>query len=68
MVRRLSQPTLLVWADGDPVSPPAVGQRLASLLPSARLEVVAADSHLFANEAPELVAAHIRRHLEGGQS
>ena len=33
-------PTLLLWGDSDPISPVSVGERLASLLPRARLHVV----------------------------
>ncbi|HEY3799730.1 MAG TPA: alpha/beta hydrolase [Caulobacteraceae bacterium] len=32
----LHAPTLLIWGDADPISPVAVGERLASLLPMQR--------------------------------
>lgn len=56
-------PTLLLWGDADPISPVSVGERLASLLPCARLHVVAGGDHdLAETHAPE-VAALIDRHL-----
>ena len=38
-------PTLLLWGDSDPFSPVCVGERLASLLPRARLQVVEGGEH-----------------------
>ena len=38
-------PTLLLWGDSDPISPVGVGERLASLLPCARLHVVEGGDH-----------------------
>jgi pimeloyl-ACP methyl ester carboxylesterase len=38
-------PTLLLWGDSDPISPVCVGERLASLLPCARLHVVEGGDH-----------------------
>lgn len=38
-------PTLLLWGDSDPLSPFRVGERLAALLPRARLHVVAGADH-----------------------
>lgn len=32
-LRCLTNPTLLIWAARDPISPPAVGRHLATLLP-----------------------------------
>ncbi len=57
-------PTLLLWGDADPISPVAVGERLATLLPAARLHVVAGGEHDLAaaraGELAPLVAAHLR--------
>lgn len=57
-------PTLLIWGDADPISPVAVGERLAALLPDARLHVVAGGEHDLAAARAEalttLVAAHLR--------
>ena len=38
-------PVLLLWGDADPVSPVSVGQRLAALLPKARLKVFTNGDH-----------------------
>jgi len=38
-------PTLLIWGDSDPISPIRVGERLAALLPSARMHVVESGNH-----------------------
>jgi pimeloyl-ACP methyl ester carboxylesterase len=60
----LDTPTLLLWGDNDPISPPAVGARLAALLPMARLHVVSGGSHDLAQthaaEIAPLIAAHLR--------
>ncbi len=60
---RLAAPTLLLWGEDDPISPPAVGRRLAELLPNARLHLVATDDHGFAHTQPEVVAPLIAGHL-----
>jgi pimeloyl-ACP methyl ester carboxylesterase len=41
----ITTPTVLVSGDADPISPPAVGQRLRALMPNATLEVVAGGNH-----------------------
>jgi pimeloyl-ACP methyl ester carboxylesterase len=60
---QVRQPALLIWGDADPISPVAVGQRLAGLLPNATLKVVAgADHGLVETRAAEiapLIAAHL---------
>lgn len=60
---RVTAPTLLLWADADPISPVAVGVRLAALLPNATLHVTASASHSFAREHPDAVARLIADHL-----
>jgi pimeloyl-ACP methyl ester carboxylesterase len=63
-VRRIEAPTLLLWSDDDPLSPVAVGERLAALLPCGELRVIAAGGgHAFARERPDTVAALIAAHL-----
>ena len=56
-------PTLLLWGDADPISPVAVGQRLASLLPRAELHVFAGGDHdlafTFAADLAPLIDAHL---------
>ncbi|QJP69440.1 alpha/beta fold hydrolase [Burkholderia glumae] len=59
------QPTLLIWGDHDPFSPPAIGERLLGLLPDARLHVVRGGRHdlasVHAAALAPLVDAHLRR-------
>ncbi|TNC08897.1 alpha/beta hydrolase [Methylobacterium terricola] len=59
----IDAPALLLWGDADPISPVAVGQRLASLLPQARLRVIPGADHDLARTHAEIVAAEIRHHL-----
>jgi pimeloyl-ACP methyl ester carboxylesterase len=60
---RITAPTLLVWGDQDPISPLAVGRRLASVLPNSRLTVLPGGTHALAFEQPVPVARAILRHL-----
>jgi pimeloyl-ACP methyl ester carboxylesterase len=62
-LRRLTSPTLLIWATHDPISPPAVGRHLATLLPNATLLELDDHSHVFARERPDDVAPLIEAHL-----
>lgn len=48
---RLGQPALLLWGGADAISPPAVGRRLASLLPNGSLHIVGGGDH-------DIVATH----------
>src|SRR5688572_22789900 len=60
---RIQIPTLLLWGDNDPISPPAVGRRLAELLPRAELIVVPRGEHDLAHARAADVLPHIERHL-----
>lgn len=64
-IRSIQAPTLLIWGDRDPISPPAVGRRLLSLLPDARLHIVRGGAHdlarTHAREVADLVADHLAR-------
>ena len=62
---RIRHPILLVWGDADPISPPAVGARLAELLPDARLVVVPGGDHALARDRAHDVAREVIRHLGG---
>jgi pimeloyl-ACP methyl ester carboxylesterase len=62
-LREVAAPALLLFGAGDPVSPPQVGRFLRSRLPRARLVIVDSDSHLFATERPDEVAALLREHV-----
>jgi pimeloyl-ACP methyl ester carboxylesterase len=59
----VSVPTLLLWGDADPISPVGLGERLASLLPSAQLVVLAGGTHDLAMERAEEIAPLIDWHL-----
>lgn len=59
----VSAPTLLLWGDADPISPVAVGRRLALALPHSELVVVPGGSHDLVLERASEVLPHIERHL-----
>jgi pimeloyl-ACP methyl ester carboxylesterase len=60
---RLTTRTLLLWGDHDDISPPAVGEHLATHLPNARLEIIKGGDHAFPNAKPVETATAIARHL-----
>lgn len=55
----VAAPTLLLWADGDPISPLAVGRRLADLIPCSELVVYRSNDHWVAREQADDVARRI---------
>jgi pimeloyl-ACP methyl ester carboxylesterase len=61
----LTIPALLLWGDADPISPVAVGRRLAALLPAAQLEVLPGGTHDLVMESAAEIAPLIDRHLAG---
>ena len=62
-LREIAIPVLLLWGDADPISPVAVGRRLAKLLPSAELIVFEGGTHDLIMERADQVAPHIDRYL-----
>lgn len=62
-LHKIKAPTLLLWGDADPISPVSVGMRLASLLPNAKLHIVAGGDHnlalIHAKEVAPLIDAHL---------
>lgn len=60
---KIQAPTLLLWGDADPISPVSVGQRLASLLPHAKLHIVSGGDHNLAMIHAKEVAPLIDEHL-----
>ncbi len=60
---RVTQPALLLWGDADPISPPAAGERLRSLLPSAELRIIQGGEHGLAVSHASEVASLIQAHL-----
>ncbi len=64
-VEKIVAPTLLLWGDSDPISPPAVGHHLWSRLPNSRLHIVPGGDHDLARTHAAEVAPLIERHLAG---
>jgi pimeloyl-ACP methyl ester carboxylesterase len=64
-LHEVTQPTLLIWGDSDPISPPAVGKEFERRMPNASLVVLPGGTHALAFERPDEVAALIRGHLGG---
>ncbi|WNG41424.1 alpha/beta fold hydrolase [Archangium violaceum] len=62
-LHRIAIPTLLLWGDADPISPVAVGHRLAELLPRARLQVLAGGDHMFARDRADEIVTWVAEHL-----
>jgi len=63
-VRTIDVPVLLLWGDADPISPVAVGRRLAELFPNADLLVIEGGTHDLASDHAEAIAPHVDRHLQ----
>ncbi|WP_254216835.1 alpha/beta fold hydrolase [Synechococcus sp. CCY 9618] len=63
----VSKPTLLLWGDADPFSPVAAGERLAALLPQARLHVIPGGDHDLGLHHADRLAPLIHAHLTGAQ-
>jgi len=61
---KISQPTLLLWGENDPISPLAVGQRFLQLLPNANLKIISQGDHAFVHDRPDDILRAIKRHLE----
>lgn len=62
-LHELQMPVLLLWADADPISPVAVGKKLAGYLPNATLHVIAHTGHDLGHERADLLAPLIRKFL-----
>jgi len=56
-------PVLLLWGDADPISPVAVGRRLAELLPRAELVVIKNGTHDLVSERANEIIPYIEKHL-----
>jgi pimeloyl-ACP methyl ester carboxylesterase len=59
----LRMPALLLWGDADPISPVAVGERLAAHLPHAQLRIFEGAEHDLAFARAAAVAGLIDGHL-----
>jgi pimeloyl-ACP methyl ester carboxylesterase len=60
----VKHPTLLIWGDNDPISPPAVGEEFQRRMPNASLVVLPGATHALAVERCEEVATLVLEHLE----
>jgi pimeloyl-ACP methyl ester carboxylesterase len=60
---RLSQPTLVLAGDDDPIVPTINGRILARVIPNARLEIIDGGGHLFVLERPTEIAALVAEFL-----
>jgi 3-oxoadipate enol-lactonase len=65
---RIQAPTLVIAGADDPATPPRHAERMAQLIPDARLEVLDRAAHLANVEQPEAVTALMREHLLGGRA
>ena len=59
----IEAPTLVLCGDEDRITPPALSEELASLVPGARLEIIATAGHLTNAEQPAAFNAAIDRFL-----
>lgn len=62
-IASIATPTLLLWGDADPISPPAVGRRLHELLACSRMHVLPGGGHDLACAMADRVAPLIDGHL-----
>ena len=63
----IQQPVLLLWGREDEVTPFAYGERLANMLPNARLKVVPRCGHLPMVEVPTVTSTALVRFLGEGK-
>jgi pimeloyl-ACP methyl ester carboxylesterase len=61
----ITQPTLVLTGDDDPIVPPANSRILASLVPGSRLVVVPGGGHLMLFDSPAEVAPQVSAFLRG---
>ena len=65
-LRSFDKPVLLAWAAEDRVFPLADAERLASILPNARLKPIEGSYSFVPEDQPEALAALIAEFLAGG--
>jgi pimeloyl-ACP methyl ester carboxylesterase len=58
-------PTLLIWGDDDPISPPLVGETLSALIKRSKLTVIEGGTHDLARERTDDIAPVIIEHIKG---
>jgi pimeloyl-ACP methyl ester carboxylesterase len=62
-IREVAIPVLLLWGDAAPISPVAVGRRLAEIFQRAELVVFEGGTHDLVLERADEVVPYIERHL-----
>ena len=62
-LRTIQIPTLLLWGDNDPISPPEAGERLMKLIPCSELHVLNGGTHDLANVLVEQVTPLIHNFI-----
>lgn len=58
-LQEIDIPTLLLWGEVDPISPPAVGYRLAEEIRGAQLRIIPGGNHEMGVIMPNVVASHV---------
>ncbi|BAP89044.1 alpha/beta hydrolase family protein [Burkholderiales bacterium GJ-E10] len=60
-LQEIGVPTLLLWGDADPISPPSVGHHLAAAIRDAQLAVFPGADHGLGAALPDAVADRVLR-------
>jgi len=64
-LRRITMPTLILWAEKDLCFPTRIARRLQGDIPNASLVIVPDCGHFLQEERPGLVVEHLLRFLRG---
>jgi pimeloyl-ACP methyl ester carboxylesterase len=59
-------PVLVIWGERDPIVPREIGDRLAAMIPDARLQVIPRAGHQPQWEAPDAFQAALLPFLATG--
>ena len=59
----IDAPTLVLCGEADKVTPPALSDELASMIPRARVEIIAGAGHISNLERPAEFNAHVEQFL-----
>jgi pimeloyl-ACP methyl ester carboxylesterase len=62
-IPNITCPTLLIWGDRDPISPPAVGKRLSALIKHSKLQVIEGGNHDLGSERANEIVSSIINHV-----
>jgi haloalkane dehalogenase len=60
-----ARPKLLIWADGDPIIPPAVGERMAEMLGAEAPTLIPDASHFLQEDGGEELGRRIAAWVSG---